>query len=274
MLNKIRDEAVLKKLALQARRHIVEMIYVGGSGHPGGSLSATEILVSLYFGEMNHKPEDPKWADRDRFVLSKGHIAAGYYSVLALAGYFTCDVLNTFRKLGSPMQGHPCMLKTAGVDMSSGSLGQGLSVGNGMALAARLDKKAYRVYVLMGDGEVQEGQVWEAAMTSAHYKLDNVCAIIDYNNLQIDGPVSLVKEIAPLKQKWEAFGWHAIEVDGHNWGQLFAAYDAARATRGKPTIIIARTVKGKGVSYMENVADYHGKAPDEAGYKKAMSELV
>ncbi|HUS96114.1 MAG TPA: transketolase [Hyphomicrobiaceae bacterium] len=273
-MTKTRDEAALKQLALRARRHIVEMIYVGGSGHPGGSLSSTEILVSLYFGEMNHKPDEPKWADRDRFVLSKGHIAAGYYSVLALAGYFPCDVLNTFRKLGSPMQGHPCMLKTVGVDMSSGSLGQGLSIGNGMALAARLDGKPYRVYVLMGDGEVQEGQVWEAAMTSAHYKLDNVCAILDYNNLQIDGSVSSVKEIAPLEQKWAAFGWHVVEVDGHNYQQLFAAYDEARATKGKPTIIIARTIKGKGVSYMENVADYHGKAPDEAGYKKAMAELV
>jgi len=271
---KTRDESELKKIALQARRHIVEMIYHGGSGHPGGSLSAADILVSLYFGEMNLRPDDPKWADRDRFILSKGHIAAGYYSVLALAGYFPAAILNDFRKLGSPMQGHPCMLKTAGVDMSSGSLGQGLSIGNGMALAARLDRKPYRVYVLMGDGEVQEGQVWEAAMTSAHYQLDNVCAILDNNNLQIDGPVSAVKGIAPLKEKWDAFGWHTIEIDGHDYKQIFAALDDARATKGKPSIIIARTVKGKGVSYMENVVDYHGKAPDEAGYKKAMAELV
>ncbi|HUS58544.1 MAG TPA: transketolase, partial [Planctomycetota bacterium] len=180
-MTRTRDENELKKIALQVRRHIIEMIYIGGSGHPGGSLSAADLMVGLYFGEMSIRPDDPKWIDRDRFVLSKGHIAAGYYAVLAQAGYFPVDVLKTFRKLGSPMQGHPCMLKTCGVDMSSGSLGQGLSVGNGMALAGRLDGKSYRVYVLMGDGEVQEGQVWEAAMTSAHYKLDSVCAILDYN---------------------------------------------------------------------------------------------
>jgi len=273
-MTRTRDENELKKIALQVRRHIIEMIYIGGSGHPGGSLSAADLMVGLYFGEMSIRPDDPKWIDRDRFVLSKGHIAAGYYAVLAQAGYFPVDVLKTFRKLGSPMQGHPCMLKTCGVDMSSGSLGQGLSVGNGMALAGRLDGKSYRVYVLMGDGEVQEGQVWEAAMTSAHYKLDSVCAILDYNNLQIDGHVSSVKEIAPLKQKWQSFGWHTIEIDGHNFTQILAAYDEARTIKGKPSIIIARTIKGKGVSYMENVAEYHGKAPDEAGYRKAMAELV
>jgi len=272
-MTRTRNEAELKKIARQTRRHIVEMIYKAASGHPGGSLGAADILVALYFGEMNHRPDDPRWPDRDRFVLSKGHISAAYYAVLAQAGYLPVDSLNTFRTLGSPLQGHPCMLKTRGVDISSGSLGQGLSVGNGMALAARLDGKTYRVYVLMGDGEVQEGQIWEAAMTAAHYKLDNVCAILDYNNLQIDGKVSSVKEIMPLKDKWAAFGWNTIEIDGHDFGQIFAALDAARAAKGKPTIIIAHTVKGKGVSYMENVADYHGKAPDEAGYAKAMAEL-
>jgi len=273
-MTKTRDEAELRTIALQARRHIVEMIYHAGSGHPGGSLGAVELMVALYFGEMNHRPDDPTWPDRDRFVLSKGHVCPVYYTMLAQSGYFSTDSLNTLRKLGSPLQGHPCMLKTPGVDMSSGSLGQGLSVGNGMAMAARLDGKPYRVYVLMGDGEVQEGQVWEAAMTSAHYRLDNVCAILDYNNLQIDGEVSFVKGVMPLKHKWEAFGWHVIEADGHDFRSIFAALDEARSTKGKPTLILAKTVKGKGVSYMENACEYHGKAPDDASYRQAMSELV
>lgn len=269
-----RDEAELKRIALQTRRRVVEMIYHAGSGHPGGSLGATEILVGLYFGEMNHRPDEPRWPDRDRFVLSKGHICPVYYAVLGEAGYFSTEILNSLRTLGSPLQGHPCMLKTVGVDMSSGSLGQGLSIGNGMALAGKLDGRDYRVYVLMGDGEVQEGQVWEAAMSAAHYKLDNVCAILDYNNLQIDGKVSEVMEIVPLKSKWEAFGWHVIEIDGHSFKEIFDALDEARAAAGKPTIIIAHTTKGKGVSFMENAVEYHGKAPDEEGYKQAMAELV
>ncbi len=272
-MQKTRDESQLKKIALQTRRHIVEMIYHAESGHPGGSLGSAEILVSLYFGEMNHRPDDPKWAGRDRFVLSKGHVCPVYYAVLAQTGYFPVDTLNTLRKLGSPLQGHPCMLKTKGVDMSSGSLGQGLSVGNGMALAGKLDGKDYRVYVLMGDGELQEGQVWEAAMTAAHYKLDNVCAIVDYNNLQIDGKVSEIMEVAPVGQKWEAFGWNVIDIDGHSFSAIFGAFDKARAAKGKPTIIIANTTKGKGVSYMEDVCGYHGKAPDEEGYKTALAEL-
>lgn len=273
-MTRTRDEAELKKIALQARRDIIEMIYRAKSGHPGGSLSAAEILVGLYFGEMNHRPNEPEWPDRDRFVLSKGHVCPVYYAVLAQAGYFETEKLCTFRKIDSKLQGHPCMLKTPGVDMSSGSLGQGLSVGNGMALAGRLDGKDYRVYVLMGDGEVQEGQVWEAAMTAAHYGLDNVCAILDYNNLQIDGTISEIKEIAPLEDKWRAFGWHVISIDGHSFAEIFAALDEARATGGKPTIIIANTTKGKGVSYMENECGYHGKAPDDEGYKQAMAELV
>jgi len=270
---RIREESQLKKIALQTRRHIIEMVYRAASGHPGGSLGATELAVALYFGEMNYRPDEPKWSDRDRFVLSKGHVCPVYYAVLAQAGFFPEDTLVSFRSLGSPLQGHPCMLKLPGVDISSGSLGQGLSVANGMALSGKLDKKNYRVYVLMGDGELQEGQVWEAAMTASHYKLDNVCAVVDHNDLQIDGRVSLVKNIAPLKDKWESFGWHTLEIDGHSFSEIFNALDTARATKGKPTMIIANTTKGKGVSFMEGVADYHGKAPDGEGYAKAMAEL-
>ena len=269
-----RDKQKLADQALRLRRHVVEMVYQAGSGHPGGSLGMAEMFVSLYLaGELNIRPEEPKWDDRDRFVLSKGHISPGYYAALAIAGYFSEDLLPTFRKLGSPLQGHPCMLKGTGMDMSSGSLGQGLSVANGMAIAAKLDGKSYRVYVMLGDGEVQEGQVWEAAMTSAHHKLDNVCAILDYNDLQIDGKVSEIMDVAPLAGKWKAFGWNVIEIDGNDFDQIFDAFDQARATEGKPTIIVAKTIKGKGVSFMENACEWHGKAPSEEQYRQAMSDL-
>ena len=273
-MTRTRDKQKLADQALRLRRHVVEMVYQAGSGHPGGSLGMAEMFVSLYLaGELNIRPEEPKWPDRDRFVLSKGHICPGYYAALAIAGYFSEDILPTFRKLGSPLQGHPCMLKGTGIDVSSGSLGQGLSVANGMAIAAKLDGKSYRVYVMLGDGEVQEGQVWEAAMSSAHQKLDNVCAILDYNDLQIDGKVSEIMDVAPLAGKWKAFGWNVIEIDGNDFDQIFDAFDRARATKGKPTIIIARTIKGKGVSFMENACEWHGKAPNEEQYRQAMSEL-
>ena len=273
-MEKTRDVAQLSQIALRIRRDIVDMLFHAGSGHPGGSLGSTEIVTALYWGEMNHRPEDPHWPDRDRFVLSKGHVCPVLYAALGEAGYFPKDILCTLRKLGSPLQGHPCMLKATGVEISSGSLGQGLSVANGMALAGRLDGKSYRVYVLLGDGECQEGQVWESAMTSAQYKIDNLCAILDYNNLQIDGKVSEVKDIAPLRDKWDAFRWHTIEIDGHNYGQIFAAFDEARATKGRPTMIIARTIKGKGVSFMEGQCEWHGKSPKSEDYEKAMIELV
>lgn len=273
-MEKTRDIAKLSQIARQLRRDIVEMLYHAGSGHPGGSLGSVEIVTALYWGEMNHRPHDPHWPDRDRFVLSKGHACPVLYAALAACGYFSRDLLPTLRKLGSPLQGHPCMLKTPGVEISSGSLGQGLSVANGMALAARLDGKSYRVYVLLGDGECQEGQVWEAALTAAHYKLDNLCAFLDYNNLQIDGKVSEVKELAPLKDKWLAFGWNTLEIDGHDYHQIFAALDNARATKGKPTMIIAHTIKGKGVSFMEGQCEWHGKAPKKEERDKALAELA
>jgi len=273
-MTRTRDKQKLADQALRLRRHVVEMVYQAGSGHPGGSLGMAEVFVSLYLaGELNIRPEEPKWPDRDRFVLSKGHICPGYYAALAIAGYFSEDLLPTFRKLGSPLQGHPCMLKGIGIDISSGSLGQGLSVANGMAIAGKLDGKSYRVYVMLGDGEVQEGQVWEAAMSSAHHRLDNVCAILDYNDLQIDGKVSEIMDVAPLAGKWKAFGWNVIEIDGNDFDQIFDAFDQARATEGTPTIIIARTIKGKGVSFMENACEWHGKAPNEEQYKQAMSDL-
>ncbi len=272
-MEKTRDVAKLNRIARQLRRDIVTMLFHAGSGHPGGSLGSVELVTALYWGEMNHRPENPHWADRDRFVLSKGHVCPVLYAALAGSGYFARDILRTLRKLGSPLQGHPCMLKTRGVEISSGSLGQGLSVGNGMALAGRLDGKDYRVYVLLGDGECQEGQVWEAALTSAHYKIDNLCAILDYNNLQIDGKVSDVKELSPLREKWSAFGWHALEIDGHDFGKIFAALDEARATKGKPTMIVARTLKGKGVAFMEGQCEWHGKSPKQEELDKALAEI-
>ena len=261
--------ATAKKL----RRHVITMIGKAGSGHPGGSLSAAEIVTALYFKVLRHDPANPRWAERDRFILSKGHAAPILYATLAERGYFPGEELATLRTLGSCLQGHCDMTATRGVEMSSGSLGQGLSFGIGIALAGRLDARDYRVYVLLGDGECDEGQVWEAAMASAHFKLDNLVAIVDHNELQIDGWNRDVMNLEPLPEKWKAFGWHTIEVNGHDLSQLIAAFDEAKRVRGKPTAIIAHTIKGKGVSFMENNVDFHGKAPTPAEMEKALEEL-
>ena len=268
-----RDEGFLRKMALEARRHIVRMTGAAGSGHPGGSLSAIDLLTALYFSEMRHYPGNPQEPRRDRFVLSKGHGCPALYAVLGMTGYFPEDELTRLRKLGSILQGHPCMLKTPGVDMSTGSLGQGLSAANGMALAQRLDRLDNRVFVMMGDGEQQEGQVWEAAMTAAHYKLDNLVGIIDYNGMQIDGTVTEVMEIAPLAEKWKAFGWEVFEIDGHRMDEILDALDKAGAVTGKPAMIVARTVKGKGVSFMEHNLKFHGNAPTADQVAAALEEL-
>jgi transketolase len=256
------------------RRHIIEMVHAAQSGHPGGSLSAAEILTCLYFNVMRIDPQNPKWEDRDRFVLCKGHAAPVLYATLAERGFIPVAELVSLRQINSRLQGHPDMKGIPGVDMSTGSLGQGLSVANGMALAAKLDNKDWRVYALMGDGEQQEGQVWEAAMAAAHYKLDNVTAFLDFNGLQIDGCIDHVLSPLPLVDKWKAFGWHVIEVDGHDCQAITKAVATAKATKGKPTIIIANTIKGKGVCAMENVADWHGKAPNQAELEKALEDLA
>jgi transketolase len=256
------------------RRNIVRMIHAAQSGHPGGSLSAAEILTSLYFGIMRVDPQNPQWEDRDRFVLCKGHAAPVLYATLAERGFFPTEELITLRRINSRIQGHPDMKSTPGVDMSTGSLGQGLSVANGMALAAKLDQKDWRVYAVMGDGEQQEGQVWEAAMAAAHYKLDNVTAFLDFNGLQIDGCIDHVLSPLPLVDKWKAFGWHVISIDGHDYQAIMDAVKEAKATKGKPTIIIANTIKGKGVCAMENIADWHGKAPSQADLDAAMKDLA
>lgn len=263
----------LGELCTTVRRDIVEMTAAAGSGHPGGSLSAVELVVGLYFHTMRHDPAHPDWSQRDRFVLSKGHACPVLYSVLARAGYFPAEELKSLRKFGSRLQGHPNMHVLPGLDTSSGSLGQGLSISNGLAIAAKLDRQDHRIFCLLGDGEIQEGQIWEAAMTSAHYKLDNVCAILDYNNLQIDGCCDDVMCISPVADKWIAFGWNVIEIDGHSLDEVIRAYDTAASVKGKPTIIIAKTVKGKGISFMENIADWHGKAPNQAELALALKEL-
>lgn len=263
----------LKRIANTLRQDIISMLVTSKSGHPGGSLSAVEILATLFFREMRIKPEDPRWADRDRFVLSKGHAAPVLYAALAEKGYFPKEELQGLRQTGRMLQGHPDMKKTPGVDMSTGSLGQGLSAANGMALAGKLDGKDYRVFVLLGDGEMAEGQVWEAAMASAHYNLDNVTAVLDFNGLQIDGTTDSVMCSFPLAEKWRAFCWHVIEVDGHDVEALIAAFAEARQVKGKPTMIIAKTVKGKGVSFMENVAGWHGNAPSVEQGEQALKEL-
>jgi len=249
------------------------MLVTSKSGHPGGSLSAADILATLFFHEMRLNPEDPQWADRDRFVLSKGHAAPVLYAALAEKGYFPKEELQGLRQTGRMLQGHPDMRKTPGVDMSTGSLGQGLSAANGMALAGKLDGKNYRVFVLLGDGEMAEGQIWEAAMASAHYNLDNVTAVIDFNGLQIDGTTDSVMCSSPLAEKWRAFCWHVIEVDGHDVDALIAAFAEAKEVEGKPSMIIAKTVKGKGVSFMENVAGWHGNAPSVEQGEQALKEL-
>ncbi len=263
----------LKAKAKVIRRHIIRMLGEAGSGHPGGSLSAADIVTALYFHEMRLKPEEPHWPDRDRFVLSKGHAVPVLYAALAERGYFPVEELMTLRKLGSRLQGHPDMKKLPGVEMSTGSLGQGLAAANGMALAARLDKKDYRVYVLLGDGELQEGMVWEAAMAAAHYKLDNIVAFVDHNGLQIDGPVAEVMSPEPVADKWRAFGWHTLCVDGHDPVQILDALAKARTIKGKPTMIVAETTKGKGCSFMEDKVDWHGTAPKPEDVEKALAEL-
>lgn len=267
------DINFLKKIALQVRKDIVEMTYHAGSGHPGGSLSAVEIMVSLYFSVMKVDPKNPDWEDRGRFVLSKGHACPVLYSVLARKGFFSPEDLKTLRKFGSHLQGHPSRLKTPGVEVSAGSLGQGLSVANGIAIGAKILNKDIRVYCLMGDGEIQEGSVWEAAMTAGHRKLDNLVAIVDYNNLQIDGWVEDVKGLAPLADKWRSFRWHVIGIDGHDFDQILSAFNEAEQTKGCPTVILAETVKGKGISFMENKAEWHGKAPNRQEYIEALEEL-
>jgi len=263
----------LKLKANQLRQDIIEMTAEAGSGHPGGSLSSAEIVACLYFDVLRHNPEDPKWPDRDRFVLSKGHACPVLYSALSRSGYFPVKELKTLRKIGSRLQGHPDSRKTPGVEVCSGSLGQGISAAVGMALAGKIDKKDFRVYVLIGDGEIEEGEVWEAAMSASHYKLDNLCAILDYNGLQIDGPIRKVMSPEPIKEKWLAFGWYTIEVDGHSIPEILDAFSEAKKIKGKSTIIIAHTTKGKGVSFMENVVGFHGKAPTREEAKKALEEL-
>lgn len=264
----------LQKTANEVRKGIVTAVHGAKAGHPGGSLSAADIYTYLYFEEMNIDPKDPKKADRDRFVLSKGHTAPGLYSVLANRGYFPVEDLPTLRHLGSYLQGHPCMQETPGVDMSSGSLGQGISAAVGMALAAKMDGKDYRTYTLLGDGEIQEGQVWEASMFAGHRKLDNLVVIVDNNGLQIDGKIEDVCSPYPIDKKFEAFNFHVINVeDGNDFDQLRAAFKEAKETKGMPTAIVMKTVKGKGISYMENQAGWHGKAPNDDEYAQAMEEL-
>ncbi len=269
----MRDHKGLNEITNVIRKDIVSMICKSKSGHPGGSLSAVEILTALYFDQMNIDPTNPKMEDRDRFVLSKGHAAPALYATLAQRGYFAKEELNNLRQLGSMLQGHPDMKKVPGVEMSTGSLGQGFSVACGMAMAAKLDNAPWNVYALLGDGEVQEGIIWEAAMSAAHYKLDNMIAFLDYNGLQIDGEVESVMSINPIEDKFRTFGWNVITIDGHDFDQIFAALDMAKDTVDKPTMIIAKTVKGKGVSFMENQASWHGSAPSEEQLEQALSEL-
>ena len=263
----------LEKMANEIRKDIVTAVHSAKSGHPGGSLSSADIFTYLYFEEMNVDPANPKWEDRDRFVLSKGHVAPGLYSTLAEKGYFPKEDLKTLRHTGSYLQGHPDMKHIPGIDMSSGSLGQGVSVAGGMAAAGKYDKKDYRVYTLTGDGEIQEGQIWEAAMWAGHRKLDNLVVIVDNNNLQIDGSIEDVCSPYPIDKKFEAFNFHVINIDGNDFDQIRAAFKEARETKGMPTAIIAKTVKGKGVSFMENAAGWHGKAPNDEEYEIAMADL-
>jgi len=270
------DENTIRMLESKAnllRRHVIKMTLQAGSGHPGGSLSSADIVAALFFKTMRHDPKNKEWPERDRFVLSKGHCAPVYYAALAESGYFPTDELITLRKMSCRLQGHPCKTKTPGVEMSTGSLGQGLSISNGIALAGRLDKIDYHVYCLCGDGEMQEGQVWEAAMFAAHYKLDNVTCIVDRNGLQIDGATEKVMSLEPLADKWRAFGWNVIQINGNNVREVLEALDKAKAHKGQPTVIIAKTVKGKGVSFMENNVSFHGKSPTKEEAEKALREL-
>jgi len=260
-------------MAKQLRRHVITMIAKAGSGHPGGSLSAADIVTALYFKIMRHDPKNPQWPDRDRFILSKGHAAPVLYAALAECGYFPPEELSTLRKLGSRLQGHTDRTLTPGVEMSSGSLGQGLSFGIGIALAGKLDGRDYQVYVLLGDGECDEGQIWEAAMAAAHYKIDNLTAIVDHNELQLDGRVRDIMSLEPLADKWRSFNWEVLDIDGHDINEILQAFKKAKQTRQRPTVIIAHTIKGKGVSFMENNVDFHGKAPTPQEAETALEEL-
>jgi len=263
----------LREMAKRLRRHIISMTAKADSGHPGGSLSSVEIITALYFSHLRHDPRNPRWPHRERFILSKGHAAPVLYAALAEAGYFPVEELLTLREMGSRMQGHTDMGTTPGVEMSSGALGQGLSFAVGIALAARLDCRDCRTYVLLGDGECDEGQVWEAAMAAAHFKLDNLVAIVDRNRLQLDGRTCEVMDIEPLAEKWSSFGWHTEETDGHDLKQVLAALEEAKTIRDKPTVIVAHTTKGKGVSFMENNVDFHGKAATAEEAERALKEL-
>ena len=263
----------LKKIAANVRLGIVEAVHSASSGHPGGSLSIAEALTYLYFEEMNIDPKNPKWEDRDRLVLSKGHTSPALYSVLAHRGFFPVEDLKTFRRIDSYLQGHPDMKGTPGVDMSTGSLGLGISAACGMALAAKINGKNYRTYAILGDGESQEGQVWEASMFAAHYKLDNFCLYLDWNGLQIDGKITDVMNPTPYKEKFEAFGFNVISIDAHDFEQIEAAFNAAKECKGKPTVIIAKSTKGKGVSFMEDQASWHGSAPNDEQYAQAVAEI-
>jgi len=260
-------------MAKKLRRHVISMIAAAGSGHPGGSLSAADIITALYFKILRHDPDNPQWSERDRFILSKGHAAPILYAALAEAGYFPVAELETLRKMDSRLQGHTDRNLTPGVEMSAGSLGIGLSYAIGVALAARLDSKTYRTYALLSDGECEEGQTWEAALAAAHFNLDNLTAIVDCNDMQLSGWVRQIMNLEPLVRKWQAFGWHVINVDGHDFDQILAAFPEAEKMKGKPTVITARTIKGKGVSFMENNVGFHGKAPTQEEAEKALKEL-
>ena len=263
----------LTQKTVEIRKGIIDAVYSAQSGHPGGSLSIADILTVLYFYEMNIKPENPNWEDRDRLILSKGHCSPALYSCLAYRGYFPVEDLKTFRKIDSYLQGHPDKNKVPGVDMTTGSLGQGLSVANGMAIAGKMNGKNYRVYCILGDGEIEEGQIWEAAMTSNKYKLDNLCVIIDNNNLQIDGTIEEVMSSYPIDEKFKSFGFQIININGHDIEEIIKAFEVAKNVKGKPTCIIAKTMKGKGVSFMENQVGWHGKAPSKEQYEQAIKEL-
>jgi transketolase len=263
----------LKEKAKEIRKWVIRMLTEAGSGHPGGSLSCADIVAALYFKIMRHRPDDPQWKDRDRLILSKGHAVPSVYAALALCGYFPVEDLLTLRKIGSHLQGHPDLLTTPGIEMSTGSLGQGLSVACGMGLVAKMDKRPYRVYIILGDGEVQEGQIWEAAMSCAHYKLGNICAFLDYNRLQIDGKVEEVMNIEPIGEKWRAFGWEVFEIDGHDFTEILEAEGKGRLKEDIPTMIICNTIKGKGVSFMEGKVEWHGVAPNKEQGKRALEEL-
>ena len=267
------DYKQYEEIASRVRVDIVKAVHKAGSGHPGGSLSAADIVTALYFKEMNIDPQNPRMEGRDKFILSKGHAGPVQYAALAERGYFPVEDFMTLRKLGSKFQGHPNRDKVPGIEMSTGSLGQGLGVAVGMAMAGKLDKSEGRVYVLLGDGELQEGLIWEAAMAAGHYGLDNLCAIVDWNGLQIDGNNDDVMTVKPIDEKFAAFGFNVLVIDGHNFEEIFAAFDAARACKGKPTVIVAKTHKGRGVSFMEDNAGWHGKAPSEEEARQAVAEL-